>query len=229
MSYQWLLFDADNTLFDFDRTMEHALEAAMQHAGLPFETNFHQIYQEINHQCWSDFEHGKITKTELRTLRFSLFFEAIEVEYASDVFEISYLNYLSQGAFLIDGAQALLEELHGEFRIGLVTNGLKEVQRPRLAKSGLQHYFDVVVVSDEIGHAKPHAAFFDHAFAEMRHSRRDEVLMIGDNLNADIKGAADYGLDTCWYNPQQLPNELDVQPTYQIDTLTSLSVLLSKE
>lgn len=229
MPYQWLLFDADNTLFDFDRTMENALESAMQYADLPFEADFHQIYQEINHQCWSDFEHGKITKNELRTLRFSLFFEAINVKYSPDLFEASYLNYLAQGAFLIDGAQALLEELHGEFRMGLVTNGLKEVQRPRLAKSGLQHYFDVVVVSDEIGHAKPHAAFFDYAFAEMRHSRREEVLMIGDNLNADIKGAAEYGLDTCWYNPQQLPNNLGIQPTYQINNLHNLRSLLSNE
>ncbi|MBK7873464.1 MAG: noncanonical pyrimidine nucleotidase, YjjG family [Saprospiraceae bacterium] len=226
MRYHWLLFDADNTLFDFDRTMEVALETAMKNADLPFEHSFHEIYQKINLQCWRDFEEGKISKAALRTLRFELFFEAVEINYLPEAFEVNYLHHLSQGAFLIEDAQNLLQELHGTFRLGLVTNGLREVQRPRLAKSGLQHFFDVVVVSDEIGHAKPHAAFFDYAFQQMKHTRKHEVMMIGDSLNADIKGGADYGLDTCWYNPQELENDLNVQPTYQIKELMALKDVL---
>ncbi len=226
MHYQWLLFDADNTLFDFDRSMRQALQDAMESAGVTFQQDFHPIYEAINTQCWSDFENGKISKADLRTRRFELFFERIQVALNADHFATEYLYRLSQLTFLVEGAAVLLESLHREFRLGLVTNGLTEVQRPRLAKSGLQHFFDVVVVSDEIGHAKPHAGFFDYAFQQMRQPHKQEVMIIGDNLHADIHGGLDYGIDACWYNPQQLPNDLNVQPTYQITALMALKDVL---
>ncbi len=228
MPYHWLLFDADNTLFDFDRSMRQALQDAMEAAGITFRQDFHPIYEAINTQCWSDFEHGKISKAELRTRRFELFFEAIQIELDTERFAAEYLFLLSQITFLIDGADVLLESLHQEFKLGLVTNGLTEVQRPRLAKSGIQEYFDIVVVSDEIGHAKPHAGFFDYAFQQMRQPPKQEVMIIGDNLHADIRGGLDYGIHTCWYNPQQLENDLNVQPTYQIKELMALKDLLQK-
>lgn len=221
-NYQWLLFDADNTLFDFDRSMQQALQDTLEATGVTFDQSFHATYETINTQCWSDFEHGKISKAELRTWRFSLFFEAIRVELDADQFATEYLYLLSQMTFLIEGADVLLESLHSEFRLGLVTNGLKEVQRPRLAKSGIQDYFEVIVVSDEIGHAKPHAGFFDYAFQEMRQPDKSEVMIIGDNLNADIRGGLEYGIDACWYNPKLAARENGIEPTYEISKLEAI-------
>ena len=127
----------------------------------------------------------------------------------------------------LPGAEALLNSLHGEFGLALATNGLKEVQRPRLVKSGLTSFFKVIVVSDEIGHAKPDAGFFDHAFHEMGRPDPGRVLMVGDNLNADILGSMSYGIDACWFNPDRLQPYLDIEPDYQIHDLSEVLKLVN--
>jgi putative hydrolase of the HAD superfamily len=220
--YDYLLFDADNTLFDFHASETYALKKVL--AGLGIDCNQGHIdnYRVINHTVWRDFENGKLKKKHLRSRRFDLFFQELGVNADVDRVAREYLEHLSQTAFLINGAERLLEKVSQNHILVLVTNGLKEVQRPRLNRSTIKHYFETVVVSDEIGHAKPDAAFFDYVFNEINYPDKSKVLMIGDNINADIRGGLDYGLDSCWYNPDDKPLEDGIHPTIIINDITRL-------
>jgi len=91
-----------------------------------------------------------------------------------------------------------------------------------LANTFTQFGYTVIVISEEVGHSKPHPGIFDVAFARMGHPRKDQVLMIGDSLTSDIKGGCDYGIDTCWFNPAGAPRPTDMTITHEIRTLEAL-------
>lgn len=222
MNYQWLLFDLDNTLMDFDRAALHALDQSLTDFDLPVTTEHKAIYHRINAACWKAFEDGTLKKEELRVKRFELFFEAIAIKRDPVHFGKTYLDYLSQGAFLYEGAEELLESFSANKKLALITNGLKEVQRPRLQQSGITKYFEVLVVSDEIGHSKPHSAFFDYAFRQMGQPEKSTALVIGDSLNSDMRGGIQYGVDTCWYNPTKKENTSGLEPKFEIQNLKEL-------
>lgn len=224
--YDWLLFDADNTLFDFHRCESHALQLAMADFGFTLLPEHHELYREINLQCWRDYERKLITKEELRLKRFLMFFEAIDSPTDPALFGTGYLHHLSTAAFLLDDALEVLQRLQSRYRLALVTNGLKEVQRPRLAAGGLTAFFETIVVSDEIGYAKPHRPFFEYTLNQIGGPAKDRVLIIGDNLHADVKGGLDYGIHACWFNPQKVPPTEAVEPTFEVSTLKELEVLL---
>ncbi|MCB0586226.1 MAG: YjjG family noncanonical pyrimidine nucleotidase [Phaeodactylibacter sp.] len=224
--YHWILFDADNTILDFDRSEREALRKALAELSIPFENNYHQAYHRINKDCWLAFEEGKISRAELRLRRFELFFKEIGQSAECESFATRYLFHLSQTDFLVDGAIAQLRRLAPRYQLALVTNGLKEVQRPRISKAGLNEFFPTIIVSDEIGHSKPNPSFFEYTFEQIGHPPREKVLIVGDNLNADIRGGAEFGIHTCWYNPAGQENGLGVSPNYEINQLQKLSSFL---
>ena len=224
--YDYLLFDADNTLFDFHASEAWALEQAIIGLGIHFIPTHVEIYREVNHLCWRQYEDGILPKKDLRGKRFEWFFEKLGLKPDIDRVATDYLSFLSQSCILIPGAEDLLQEVSKNHALVLVTNGLKEVQRPRLRQSSIEHYFETIVVSDEIGHAKPDAAFFDYTFDKINHPDKSKVLMIGDNINADIRGGLQYGLDSCWYNPNQKKTEKGIEPTYVISEIGKLLDLL---
>ena len=109
----------------------------------------------------------------------------------------------------------------------LLTNGLSSVQHPRFRRSSIFHYFDSVVVSEDVGIAKPHSGIFEHTMKTLGHSCKNDVLMIGDNLRSDIQGGVNFGIDTCWYNPNRKKNESGITPSYEIEHLLQLENILS--
>ena len=222
MKYQWLLFDADNTLFDFDGAARSAFTATLEHFEIKGTKNFHAIYKRANSFVWKQLEDGKITTEELRYKRFALFLEKIKMERDPMAMNTTFLNELVEHSTLLEEAKPLLDRLHGQYRMAIITNGLKEVQRPRISKVALTEFFDEIIVSDEIGVAKPDAGFFEHTFEAINHPQKDEVLVIGDNLNSDIRGGNGFGLDTCWYNPKGKDKFDKIKPTYEIKQLSEL-------
>ncbi len=224
MKYTWLLFDADHTLFDFPQAEFNALRRTLQQRNLPFRAEFFHTYSRYNQQVWEEFERGEITSLELRLKRFRLFIE--EAGLADDPEAISplYLQNLALGTELLPGAEEVIRALQGRYRLALVTNGLKEVQRPRLERSALREAFEQIFISEEIGAAKPSRAYFEAVFRGLGHPPKKSVLLIGDSLTSDMRGGLDYGTDTCWYNPAG--KTTDMQVTYQIARLTELLELL---
>ncbi len=225
--YKWLLFDADHTLFDINAAAANALRDTFVIFGHKFLPEYAPIYQTINKQIWQAFEKGEISAERLRIERFELLMEKICLSENADAFSDRYLQFLGEGTDLIEGAEALVEWLNGRFQLALITNGLKDVQRPRLARSSIGHYFNPVIISDEVGVAKPNGRIFDIAFAHMGQPTKSDVLIIGDSLTSDIAGGIGYGIDTCWFNPNHKPRPSNSPITHEIHTLSELQIILT--
>lgn len=217
--YKWLLFDADNTLLDFSGTARKAFDYALKAEGLEPTEEHWNSYHDINERLWGQLEKGTMTKEKIRTERFKQFLEKWALDYDYVKVSKEYLAQLIPQSILFDGAMELLNDLKEHFLLGLVTNGLKEVQRPRLRKVGIYDFFDIIVVSDEIGSFKPNVAYFDYTFSAMAHPPKESVIIIGDNLNSDILGGMNYGIDTCWFNYKNNTNKTAIVPTYEISEL----------
>ncbi len=222
MKYKWLLFDADGTLFDYDRAEFTALTRALERVGLAFEPGHIEVYRHINAGIWQDFEAGRITQDRLKSRRFELLFEALDVTADPHLFSERYLHHLSECSDLIDGAGEVVQQLSGRAGLIMITNGLKAVQRPRFGRSPILDHFTDVMISEEIGSAKPDGAIFDEAFRRMGGPPKSEVMIIGDSLTSDIKGGLDYGIDTCWFNPLRKDRDPDVPCRYEIARLNEL-------
>lgn len=226
MKYEWLLFDLDDTILEFAASEHYALKRTLHQVGISFNPTNFSIYEKINRKCWDAFEEGDLLQVDLNETRFSQFLFALNLPTANAK-ELGnyYLEQLSEKAVFMDGAKGFLEGHYQKYQLGIVTNGLKEVQRPKLEKHNLTHYFKIIVVSDEIGVSKPNIDFFDYAFTEMKFPSKEKVLIIGDSLNSDIRGGHNYGIDTCWYNPNKKENKTAIKPTYEINNLNDLNWL----
>jgi 2-haloacid dehalogenase len=226
MNYTWLFFDADGTLFDYDKAEEKALSATFVELGIPFEEAYGPLYRRFNADVWKEFEAGQTTAKRLRVERFERLFSAAGIQADADEFGRRYLPNLAHGSDLMPGAAETLDALKPRYRMALITNGLKDVQRPRLERSGIAGFFEAVAISEEIEAAKPHAAYFDALFAQIGSPPRSQALVIGDGLTSDIQGANDYGLDACWFNARHLPADPRYPAKYEIHELTELLPIL---
>jgi 2-haloacid dehalogenase len=224
MAYTWLFFDADGTLFDFELAEKLALSSLLLDLGQPLSDEAHQTYQRINQELWLAFEEGKMTQAEIKTQRFERWLEFLNIQ--ADIEKVSrdYLLYLSQQGPLLENALEIIQTLSRKYKMLLLTNGLKEVQRPRFNASVLKPYITEIIVSGEVGFAKPDPRIFEAAFKTVGNPNKNEVLMIGDSLSADIQGGIAYGLDTCWYDPMKVGSSLPV--THTIHDLRQLLEIL---
>ncbi len=228
MKYELILFDADGTLFDFEKASEEALKRAFQSFNLDnWNSEALVLYKKVNKQIWDEFELKQISAADLKAERFRRFFIELSVKNVDPKdFSDKYLLFLSEGGYLIEGAEELVKWCYGKFKLGIITNGLTLVQKPRFRDSILNKYFEHYIISEEIGFAKPHAEIFDHSFNKFDHTDKDSAIIIGDNLTSDIKGGNNYGIDTCWIN-QFGASKDSIIPTYEIKDLAELKKILS--
>jgi len=228
MKYKIILFDADGTLYDFDRAAVEALKSSFDKYNLNWTEETFATYERVNKKIWNDFERGIISTSEIKTERFKRFFDMINVENVDPIlFSKDYLKFLSQNNYLLPQANEIVKWSSEFFELAIVTNGLASVQNPRFQNSELRKYFKHIVISEEIGFAKPHKEIFDFTFRQFNNPCKDSVIIIGDNLTSDIKGGVNYGIDTCWYNPSKGENNSDIIPTYEISALHELKNILA--
>lgn len=216
--YQWILFDADETLFHFDAY--RGLRNMFAGYGLEFGPGDYETYNELNRPLWVDYQDGRITAQELQQRRFNAWAERLQVPSAQ--LNSAFLAAMADICAPLDGAVDLLAMLKGKVRLGIITNGFTELQRTRLQRTGLRGHFDVLVISEEVGYAKPHVGIFEHAHALMGTPERGRVLMVGDKPETDILGGINAGFDTCWYNPAGLPAPAGIVPHYEVRSLANL-------
>ena len=224
MNYSWLLFDADGTLFDFDLAEKLALQSVLEYLDQPFNAHAYETYKTINMQLWQDFEKGNIKQAEIKTQRFAQWLDTLSIQANVEDVSQHYVHQLAIQGPLLEGALELVQILSKKYKMLLLTNGLKEVQRPRFNASILKPYFVDIVVSGEVGVAKPEAGIFDISFERMGNPNKQDVLIIGDSLSADIQGGLNYAIDTCWYNPQNATTDLPI--THVINALNQLQNIL---
>ena len=220
--YPWLWFDADGTLFDYDRAEANALKQTFHVLNLPFEESYLNVYQRINQVLWQALEKQEITPAALRFRRFEMLLEDIKLSGSPEQISSVYIEQLAFCSELMDEAIEVLQALHGKSRFAIVTNGLQAVQRSRLAHSAIKDYISELIISEEVGSAKPHAAFFETASARTGNPPKRDILIIGDSLTSDMQGGVDYGIDTCWFNPKSEPRPEHLPITYEIKHLREL-------
>ncbi len=220
--YPWLWFDADGTLFDYNRAEANALRQTFHALRLPFEDDYLEIYQRINTGLWQALEKQEITQAVLRDRRFELLLENIQLSGSPEEMSSVYIEQLAICSELMDGAYEVLQALRGKCRFAILTNGLRVVQRSRLTHSAIRDLISDIIISEEIGTAKPHSAFFEIASARLGQPAKRDILMIGDSLTSDIQGGIDYGIDTCWFNPASGSRPEQLPITYEIKHLREL-------
>jgi 2-haloacid dehalogenase len=224
--YSWLLFDADGTLFDYDECERRALAKTLKQTDIPVTERALAAYRRINAALWLKREQGKISVAALKLQRFKTLFEEIGISADPQKFGAGYLENLGGEAVLLDQAAETIERLALDYHLALVTNGLREVQRKRLEKSGLKHLFEAVIISDEIGASKPDVAFFEETFIQIGQPVKSRVLMIGDSLTSDIQGANNFGIDACWVNLNGKIKPSGYEIIYEVNKLSGLIEVL---
>lgn len=211
-AYTWVLFDADETLFYFDAYK--GLKRMFTDFGVDFTQADFDEYQLINKPLWIDYQDGKITAAELQTTRFKSW--ATKLAVAPQVLNSAFLSAMAEICAPLPGVRELLATLQGKTKLGIITNGFTELQTVRLERTGLQHHFDILVISEKVGMAKPDVGIFEHAFELMGQPERERVLMVGDNPHSDIQGGINAGIHTCWYNVHGHAAPAGIHPHFQV-------------
>jgi YjjG family noncanonical pyrimidine nucleotidase len=224
--YTTVLFDLDHTLLDSDTSETLAFEAALRTAGLDEPHRHRADYDRINRALWAAVEEGAVTPDHVRTARFEQLVAETRLDTDPLALADAFVDGLGRFGELYPGVPAVLDALSRRASLALVTNGLSEVQRARVERLALSRYFDAVVISAEVGSAKPAPGIFDIAFEQLGHPPRSSTLMVGDSLTSDIRGGAAYGIATCWYNPHRRQPGPDDRIDHEIHHLDELPDLV---
>jgi 2-haloacid dehalogenase len=222
--FDLILFDADETLFDFRQSEQAAFEACLTcQLGPGDYRSALEIYREISLPLWAQLERRSLTLEELRDVRWAQLAARCSFEYSVSAISAAYVLELAHHAHLVDGALEVCRMLAGHCQLGIVTNGFQIVQQARLEASGLAPSIDFLVTSESVGAAKPAAPIFERALElAARPLQRTRVLMVGDRLASDIAGGQRMGFATCWYNPHRHPAPTADVPDHTIHELAEL-------
>jgi 2-haloacid dehalogenase len=225
--YEVIIFDADETLFDFEKAEEYAIKNTIVEFDMKFNEAYHlKAYKDINAAIWKEFESGLITQEKLKVERFKRLSFELNVSFDEEKFAKAYMKNLSYASFLFEDSISLIESLYKKYKLSIITNGLKDVQDNRVRKSVIGKYFEDIVISEEVQVAKPNPRIFEIALSNINYTDKSKVLMIGDSLSSDIKGGINFGIDTCWLNNKAIINNSNIIPTYEISNLMELKNLL---
>ena len=222
--YTWLLFDLDNTILDFGASSKAAFFDVL--AKYELSQKDYDLYNGINHAVWVEFEKGQMTQDTLKIERWRRFGLERGLELDPTETNEAYFHHIRDNPIYVPGADLLIEDCLQEYQLAIITNGLSEVQESRLALTGLRDKIEHIIISDQIGVAKPAEAFFQYTYKKIGEPLLEDVLVIGDTLTSDIRGGLDFGTDTCWYNYYGKENHTTYRPTYEVKNMKGLRDLL---
>lgn len=198
-----IFFDLDHTLWDFDRNSELTFKKIFRMNQINIHLDdFLKIYVPKNLEYWKLYRENKIDKESLRFARlndvFTLLNTSIDPKMIIKLSE-DYIEHLASFDHLLEGTLELLTYLRPNYRLHIITNGFREVQTRKMKSSNILHYFDTITDSEMVGVKKPNPRIFNHAFGISK-ANPENSIMVGDNYEADILGALDYGFDAICYN-----------------------------
>ena len=229
MKYKFLFFDLDHTLLDFDAAEDIALTQLLEEEGVEDIQAYKDYYVPMNKSLWKDLEQKKITKSELINTRFAKLFAHFGIEKDGSYLAVRYQFFLSKQGQTFPGVEDLLRKLISQgYELYAATNGITYIQTGRLKQSGIAPYFKEIFISEQLHTQKPDAEFYEKIGACIPNFDKNQTLMIGDSLSADIQGGQNAGIDTVWYNPQHLENTTQLHPTHEVHSYKDLLNCLGK-
>lgn len=229
MSYKHIFFDLDNTLWDFKANCIESLDDILLSNNLLVKLNsvnkFYTVYNKYNEQLWLKYRKGKITKDKLRTVRFQLALSdfGIKDEKLAAKINDEYMQMCPLKTNVLPHTDEILSYLAEKYRLHIITNGFTETQNLKIKKCKLDKYFDKVFTSETINASKPNKEIFHYALSSLN-AKKNESIMIGDNLEVDIIGAKKYGIDQVYLNLDDLKHNEKI--TYEIESLIELKEIL---
>ena len=232
--YQAILFDLDGTLLNFAACETTALKKALTIEGLNVSQNkewqkIWQTYKPISDRCWRNRSSSQLSQQEI--IEYSIEQTLIELKYQKinpSAIANTYWAIFCQIACLNDGVAETIQFLGQKYKLGIVTNGFIDSQRSRISATGLQPYFKSIVISEEVGYAKPEKEIFETALGQLQ-VESSETLYVGNSIECDYKGAIKANLDFCYYQKQPLQSSpLNFQPKYTISFMSRLIEILGR-
>ena len=229
--YTTIFWDLDQTLLNFDMSMNYAIRAVFKRFGLAINDDIVAQYDAINRSYWNRLELGEITKEEVKTGRFRTLFEEMGIDHISpEEMAVIYQEELGSVFFYMEGAKELVTKLRGMgYRQYVVTNGVNSTQASKMRLSGLDQIMDGVFVSELMGYPKSMKEYFDACFDALPDVKKEECILVGDSLTSDMRGANNAGITACWFNPEGRGKDIDVKTDYEIHRLEELLPILEQE
>lgn len=205
MKIQHVFFDLDHTLWDFEKnsalTFQEILPAAKVSVAID---SFLNVYIPINFSYWKKYREEKVTKKELKYLRLKETFDALKISIEDEVIHHladEYIAKLPNYNHVFDGTFEILKYLKNKYQLHIITNGFEEIQTKKMKKSGIHDFFDVIITSESVGVKKPNKKVFEYALNKVN-ANASNCIMIGDNLEADIEGALNCGIQAIHFNSE---------------------------
>ena len=220
-----ILFDLDNTLFDFYASEKKALKKTLIHLGHEPDEFMLKRYSEINLEHWKRLEKGELTRTQVKVGRYRQLFDEFCIDASPEDTTAYYEIKLSEEGDLMEGALELLKYLHGKYRLYVVSNGTLICQQGRMKNTKITEFFDRAFISQQIGFEKPQQEFFDYCFSNIPDFKKDETVIVGDSISADITGGKTAGIKTVWFNPDSEKSDL---PDYEIHSLSEFKDIIER-
>ncbi len=224
-----VFFDADNTLVDHKECERQALIYLFNNIDEEYKEEYQKIFAPLDRELWDSVAHGtcKIAKEDIPNYRFKSFFELLNIKYnnfskANELFQTG----LSNSSALLNEAEETVEYLYNKgYKLYVVTNGLVRLQKPRITNTNISKFILDILVSEEVGAFKPDPKIFNILL--YRHGLKAEnVIMVGDSLEKDIKGAQNANIKSIWYNYKNKKNETNILPEYEIYNLLEIKDIL---
>ena len=221
-----IFFDLDHTLWDFEKNSALAFEKVFYKHSIDVDLNVFLVhYIPLNLKYWELYRHEKVTQMQLRYGRLKDAFDLLnyEIDDATiDLLSKEYIHYLPQFNHLFDGTIEVLEYLKSKYNLHIITNGFQEVQAGKMKNSGIEKYFQTITNSEMAGVKKPNPKIFEFALS-LANAKKENSIMIGDCIDADVQGALDFGIDAIHFNENkiQIPNYIK-----QVNSLIELKKYL---
>ncbi|BDB52636.1 YjjG family noncanonical pyrimidine nucleotidase [Flavobacterium ammonificans] len=203
---QHVFFDLDHTLWDFDKNSEMAFATLFEKNHPEIAINdFIEVYAPINQACWKLYQYDLISHEELRYKRLKDSFDALNYAIPDSlIHQIAedYISILPDNNHLFDGTIELLNYLNPKYHLHIITNGFANVQYKKITNSKIDTYFKTITNSEMAGVKKPNPIIFQYAL-DLAQAKKENSIMIGDSLEADVQGAIDFGIKALFFNPNK--------------------------
>mgnify|MGYP003683658003 CR=1 FL=1 len=206
-----VFFDLDHTLWDFEKNSDLAFQKVFDKQEISIKLDdFLKVYKPINLEYWRLYREEKVTKSELRYQRLKKTFDTVNYLISDNLINIiavEYIDFLPHFNYLFPNTFEILDYLKEKYQLHIITNGFEEIQSKKMESSKIIHYFDTIVTSESVGVKKPNPRVFQYAL-KVANANKENSIMIGDSIEADILGAINVGIRAihCNFDNKEIDN-----------------------